>query len=147
MQKQPSCGVLRKRCSKNMRQIYRRRPMAMLMCDFNKVALQPIEGCFWMKDIAPASIPSLAHSVRLSSILSLERSFLSRFVDIPSIKGTNYVFKVHFHGDSSTYHLISYKLNDLEDIYSFALPKRMELKLKNLRCSDIFREYRNGTLT
>ena len=36
--KQPSRGVLRKKCSENMQQIYRRTPM--LKCDFNKVALQ-----------------------------------------------------------------------------------------------------------
>ena len=35
-QKQPSRGVLRKRCSENMQQIYRRAPMR--QCDFNKVA-------------------------------------------------------------------------------------------------------------
>ena len=35
-QKQPSRGVLQKRCSENMEQIYRRTPMA--KCDFNKVA-------------------------------------------------------------------------------------------------------------
>ena len=38
VQEQPSRGVIRKRCSKNMQQIYRRTPM--LMCDFNKLALQ-----------------------------------------------------------------------------------------------------------
>ena len=38
-QKQPSRGVLRKRCSENMQQIYRRTPMP--KCDFNKVAKQP----------------------------------------------------------------------------------------------------------
>ena len=37
-QKQPPRGVLKKRCSKNMQQIYRRTPM--LTCDFNKVALR-----------------------------------------------------------------------------------------------------------
>ena len=37
-QKQPSRGVLRKRRSKNMLQIYRRTPMP--KCDFNKVAKQ-----------------------------------------------------------------------------------------------------------
>ena len=37
-QKQPSRGVLRKRYSENMQQIYRRTPMP--MCDLNKVALQ-----------------------------------------------------------------------------------------------------------
>ena len=35
VQKQPSRGVLSKRCSENMQQIYRRTPM--LKCDFNKV--------------------------------------------------------------------------------------------------------------
>ena len=37
-QEQPSRGVLRKWCSENMQQIYRRTPMP--KCDFNKVALQ-----------------------------------------------------------------------------------------------------------
>ena len=37
--KQPSREVLRKRCSENMQQIYRR--TLMQKCDFNKVALQP----------------------------------------------------------------------------------------------------------
>ena len=44
-QKQPPRGVLRKRCSENMQQIYRRTPMP--KCDFNKVALQvALSGCF-----------------------------------------------------------------------------------------------------
>ena len=38
IQKQPTIGVLRKRCSANMQQIYRRIPMP--KCDFNNVALQ-----------------------------------------------------------------------------------------------------------
>ena len=38
VQKQPFRGVLRKRCSENMQQIYRR--TTMLKCDFNKVALK-----------------------------------------------------------------------------------------------------------
>ena len=37
LQKQPSRGVIRKRCSKNMKQIYRRTPLP--QCDFNKVAV------------------------------------------------------------------------------------------------------------
>ena len=37
-QKQPSRDVLPKRCSRNMRQIYRRTPMS--KCDFNKIAKQ-----------------------------------------------------------------------------------------------------------
>ena len=36
-QEQPSSGVLRKRFSENIQQIYRRTPMP--KCDFNKVAL------------------------------------------------------------------------------------------------------------
>ena len=36
MEKHPPRSVLRKRCSENMQQIYRRTPK----CDFNKVALQ-----------------------------------------------------------------------------------------------------------
>ena len=35
-QKQPHRGVLKKRCSENMQQIYRRTPMP--KCDFNEVA-------------------------------------------------------------------------------------------------------------
>ena len=38
LQKQPFRGVLKKRCSEKMQQIYRRTPMP--KCDFNKVALQ-----------------------------------------------------------------------------------------------------------
>ena len=37
-QKQPPRGVLKKRCSENMQQIYRRTLMP--KCDFNKAALQ-----------------------------------------------------------------------------------------------------------
>ena len=36
IQKQPPRGVLKKKCSENMQQIYRRNPMP--ECDFNKVA-------------------------------------------------------------------------------------------------------------
>ena len=56
-QKQPSRGVLRKRCPENMQQIYRRTPMP--KCDFNKVsqqlywnhtsACETISGSFWEK--------------------------------------------------------------------------------------------------
>ena len=37
-QKQPSRGVLKKRCFENMQQIYRR--ISMLKCDFNKIDFQ-----------------------------------------------------------------------------------------------------------
>ena len=36
LQKQPSRGVFKKRCSESMQQIYRRIPMP--KCDFNKAA-------------------------------------------------------------------------------------------------------------
>ena len=42
IQKQPSRGTLRKRCSENMQQMYRRTPMP--KCDFNKVAKQLFLG-------------------------------------------------------------------------------------------------------
>ena len=38
LQKQPPRGILEKRCSENMQQIYRRTPMP--KCDFNKVTKQ-----------------------------------------------------------------------------------------------------------
>ena len=38
IQKQPSRGVFKKRCSENMQQIYRRTPMP--KCDYNKVAFK-----------------------------------------------------------------------------------------------------------
>ena len=44
-EKQPSRGVLIKRCSENMSQIHRRTPMP--KCDFNKVATQLIEITLW----------------------------------------------------------------------------------------------------
>ena len=41
LQNQPPRGVLKKSCSENMQQIYRKTPL--LKCDFNKVALHFIE--------------------------------------------------------------------------------------------------------
>ena len=68
-QKQSSRGVLRKRCSENMQQIYRRTPMS--KCEFNKLhfgmgvllyikfaacifsehifLITPLDGCFWYR--------------------------------------------------------------------------------------------------
>ena len=50
-QMQPSRGVLRKRFSENMQQVYRATPMP--KCNFNKVAIfktfvfrAPLDGCF-----------------------------------------------------------------------------------------------------
>ena len=42
-QKQPPRDVLKKRCSENMQQIYRRTPMP--KCDFNKVEIGLWHGC------------------------------------------------------------------------------------------------------
>ena len=73
VQKQQPTGVLKKRCSENMQQIYRRAPMpkcdfnkAALLCNFIEIALRhrcslvnllhifrhlflgtPLGGCFW----------------------------------------------------------------------------------------------------
>ena len=44
-QKQPFIGVLKKRCSENMHQIYRRMPMP--QCDFSKVACNFTEIVLW----------------------------------------------------------------------------------------------------
>ena len=46
LQKQPSRGVLKKRCSEKMQQIYSRTPMP--KCHFNKVAKQLLKSHFSM---------------------------------------------------------------------------------------------------
>ena len=43
LQKQPSRGVLKKRCSENIEKIYRRTPMP--KCNFNKIAKQLQHSC------------------------------------------------------------------------------------------------------
>ena len=48
IQKQPSRGVLWKRCSENMKQIYKRKPMP--KCDFNKVAFLHIFRTLFSKN-------------------------------------------------------------------------------------------------
>ena len=47
IQKQPPRGVPRKRCSKNIQQMYRRTPMP--KCDFNKVAKHPCRSVISIK--------------------------------------------------------------------------------------------------
>ena len=49
MQKHPSRGFLRKNCSENMQQIYRR--TSMLKCDFNKVAKHICICCIFSEHI------------------------------------------------------------------------------------------------
>ena len=62
LQKQSSRGVLRKRCSENMQEIYGRTPMP--KCGFNKVAKQLWNGCFSV----PLCIPfSGSHSFQWKS--------------------------------------------------------------------------------
>ena len=56
-QKQPSRGALKKRCSENMQQIYRRTPMP--KCDFNKVALQ----LYWNHTLACSILLKLRFSM------------------------------------------------------------------------------------
>ena len=46
IQKQPPRGILRKRCSGNMQQVYRRTPM--FKCDFSQVTLQLLKIFFGM---------------------------------------------------------------------------------------------------
>ena len=60
LQKQPSRGVPRKRCSLNMQQFYRRTPMP--KCDFNKVALQ----LYWNRTSAWRSPVNLLQIFRTS---------------------------------------------------------------------------------
>ena len=88
-QKQPSRGVLSKRCSENMQQIYRRTPMP--KCDFNKVACNFIEitlrhGCFPVNLLHIFGTPFLKNtSGRL--LLQLRRSDNFRYLQfICSIK-------------------------------------------------------------
>ena len=95
LQKQPSRGVQRKRCSENMQQIYRRTPMA--KCNFNiEIALFhgcsaanllqiccifaqhlslkiPLDGCFWYIDL----------------VLSLPLLHPSNFITLPLIVTKN----------------------------------------------------------
>ena len=77
LQKQPSRGVLRKRCSENMHQIYRRKPMS--KCDFNKVALTVAKlfvlgvlKCLWVKTLKDSELLSkhetLVHRNYINSI-------------------------------------------------------------------------------
>ena len=44
IQEQPSTGVLRKSCSENIQQIYRRKPMPKLLCNFIEITLR--HACF-----------------------------------------------------------------------------------------------------
>ena len=54
--KQTSRGVLKKRCSENMHQIYRRTPMP--RCDLQLYWNQgtPLEGCFWIVNLWNQSV-------------------------------------------------------------------------------------------
>ena len=57
-QKQPSRGVLRKRCSENMRQIYRRTPMP--KCNFIEITLR--YGCSPVNLLLIFRTPFLKHT-------------------------------------------------------------------------------------
>ena len=71
-QKQPSIGVLMKRCSENMQQIYSRTPMP--KCDFNKVALQ----VYWNR--TSAWVFSCKFNAYFQNIFSYEHLWRAPFV-------------------------------------------------------------------
>ena len=69
VQKQPSMGVLRNRCSENMLQIYRRTPLP--ICDFNKVAFQ----LYWNR--TPAWVFSCIFSAYFQNTFYLEHLWVT----------------------------------------------------------------------
>ena len=71
LQKQPSRGVLRKKCSQNMQKIYRRTPMP--RCDFNKVALQ----LYWFWNRASAWVFSCKFAAYFQNIFSKEHHWMA----------------------------------------------------------------------
>ena len=75
-QKQPSTGILRKRSSENMQQIYRRTPAP--KCDFNKVALQ----LYWNRTLAKLLCNfieiALRHGCSLVNLLHIFRTTFPR---------------------------------------------------------------------
>ena len=77
MQKQPSRGVLRKICSENVLQIYRRKPMP--KCDFNKIALQ----LYWNRTSAWMFPCILA--TYFQSTFSFEHLWTTAFVNVYEI--------------------------------------------------------------
>ena len=74
-QKQPLRGVLEKRCSENVQQIYRRTPMP--KCDFNKVEIALRHGC---------STVNLLHIFRTSFQQNTSERLLLDFTDYPLLK-------------------------------------------------------------
>ena len=77
MQKQPSRGVLRKRCSENVLQIYRRTLMP--KCDFNKIALQ----LYWNR--TSAWMFSCKFATYFQSTSSFEHLWTTAFVNVYEI--------------------------------------------------------------
>ena len=70
LQKQPSRGILKKSCSENMQQIYRRTPIRSvisikLLCNFTEIALR--HGC---------SPLNLLHILNTQHILIIQHFFL-----------------------------------------------------------------------
>ena len=76
-QKQPSRGVLIKRCSENLQEIYRRMPK----CDFNKVALQLYSNriSVWVFSCRFLHIFRTPFSKNTSGWLLLKKSVLKNF--------------------------------------------------------------------
>ena len=84
IQKQPPKGVLEKRCSENMQQIYRRAHMP--NCDFNKVAIALRHGCspVDLRHIFRTAFPRNTPGWLLPAILAvaLECQITSPFVNL-----------------------------------------------------------------
>ena len=86
LQKQPSRGVLKKKCSENMQQIYRRTPMP--KCDFSKVAeitrwhgCSPVNLQYFFRTSLPrnSSVWLLLHLVVIYSCHSFSFLFQEAF--------------------------------------------------------------------
>ena len=112
LQKQPSRGVLQKRCSENMQQIYRRPPMP--KCDFNKAALQGrcSEEHLWtaashtsmirLNDVVTIPFLCFRSSIDIEGIRTVFVLYFSFMKDILNVKNANkstssnfYLYNIH----------------------------------------------------
>ena len=95
-QKQQSRGILRKRCSENMQQIYRRTPTP--KCDFNKVAKQLywIHTLAWMFSCKFAAYFQNTFLKNTSGRLILNISFIKSFIPVEYVCSFPYVINCIF---------------------------------------------------
>ena len=99
-QKQPSRCVLRKRCSENIQQIYRRTPMPKY--DFNTVALQP----YWKRTLLWCSPVNLLHIFRKP--FPLDGCFLELFSKIDNGKKPKFTELSQSSNEDIRYPLVYY---------------------------------------